>query len=164
MQIINDNIAAWLAATIIALLTIFSDKILERIRFSVNRADLRVKYFEELAMDISTYMFWVEVFHERYQKGWTDDPEDLAGVAGELNVAMTTLRKKEYVYRSWVRKYWGSVVATEFINLMNRVKSVDVATHAFNDPGNEDQKTTTLGRELDALRSSVEQWISRTNA
>ncbi len=164
MQIISDNIVAWLAATIIAFLTIFSDKILERIRFSLNRADLRVKYFEELAMDLSSYVFWVEVFHERYQRGWTNDPDDLAGVAGELNVAMTTLRKKEYDYRSWVRKYWGSDAAVQFVNLMNTVKAVDVATHAFNDPGKEDQKTTALGKELDALRSSVELWMSRTNA
>jgi hypothetical protein len=35
----------------------FSDKILGRIRFSPNRADLRIKYFEELALDLSTYMY-----------------------------------------------------------------------------------------------------------
>ena len=56
MHIITDNLVAWLAATIVALLTVFSDKILERIRFSLNRADLRVKYFEELAVDLSTYV------------------------------------------------------------------------------------------------------------
>src|SRR5258707_13257015 len=145
MHIITDNLAAWLAATIVALLTIFSDKILERIRFGLNRADLRVKYFEELAVDLSTYVFWVDVFHERYQKGWTDKPEDLSAIGGELNGAMITLRTKEYLYRSWVRKYWGSVAAAQFVVLMNTVKSVDVATHAFNDAGNEDQKTVILG-------------------
>ena len=105
MNIISDNLAAWLAATLVALLTVFSDRILERIRFGLNRADLRVKYFEDLATDLSTYVFWVEVFHERYQKKWTDDPEDLAGIVGRLNTAMVTLRTKEYVYRSWVRPF-----------------------------------------------------------
>jgi hypothetical protein len=61
-----------------------------------------------LALDLSSYIFWAEVYHERFQKGWTSDPEDLSAVAGELNVAMVTWRKKEYVYRSWVRRYIAS--------------------------------------------------------
>jgi hypothetical protein len=108
MGIVSDNVGAWLGATLVALLTVFSDKIIGRIRFRLNRADLRAKYFEELALDLSSYIFWAEVYHERFQKGWTSDPEDLSAVAGELNVAMVTWRKKEYVYRSWVRRYIAS--------------------------------------------------------
>ena len=114
MDIISNNIGAWLAASIVALLTIFSDKILERIRFRLNRADLRTKYFEELATDLSTFVFFSEIFHERYQKGWTNDAADLASVAGEFNDAITVLRKKEFVYRAWVRKYWGPAAAVQF--------------------------------------------------
>jgi len=57
MNIIRDKIGVWLATIIIALLTVFSDKILERIRFRLNIADLRTKYFEELAVNLSTYLF-----------------------------------------------------------------------------------------------------------
>jgi hypothetical protein len=47
MGIVSENVGAWLGATLVALLTVFSDKIIGRIRFRLNRADLRAKYFEE---------------------------------------------------------------------------------------------------------------------
>src|SRR5437870_793358 len=106
MNFVTDHIGTWLITSIVTLLTIFSDKIIERIRLAINKADLRVKYFEELAIDLSTYIFWAEVYLERFENEWTDDNDDLEALAGELNVAMTTLRKKEYVYKSWVNKYW----------------------------------------------------------
>src|SRR5271166_5155885 len=109
-NIFRDNIGAWLAATVVALMTVFSDKLLERIRFRVNRANLRAKYFEELAMDLSSYIFFAEIFCERYQKGWADDPADMGAIRDEVNGAVTTLRKKEFVYRSWVHRYWGDAM------------------------------------------------------
>jgi len=121
-NIIANNVGLWLAATIVALLTIFSDKILERIRFRLNRADLRTKYFEEQAVSLSAYLFYSEIFHERYQKGWADDPEDLAAIGGAINGAVTKLRKKEYVYRAWVRKYWGPAALEQFAQVLAAVK------------------------------------------
>ena len=158
-NIIVNNVGVWLAATIVAFLTIFSDKILERIRFRLNRADLRTKYFEELATDLSTYLFYSEIFHERYQKDWANDPEDLAAIGGAINGAITTLRKKEYVYRAWVRKYWGSTAVKQFGEVMAAVKSVDDAIHAFNDAGKEEEKTIELGKRLDTLRAKIDQWL-----
>ena len=108
MNIIGDKLGVWLATIIVALLTIFSDKILERIRFRLNVADLRTKYFEELAVNLSTYLFWSEIYHERHQKRWADNPDDMAAIGGNINAAVTTLTTKEYVYRAWVRRYWGS--------------------------------------------------------
>ena len=105
MHIFLDHIETWAAVTLVAVLTIFSDKILGSIRLRINRADLRVKYFEQLALDLSTYIFWAEIFLERFQREWANDAEDMEAVTGELNGALTTLRTKEYVYRSWVRKY-----------------------------------------------------------
>src|SRR5258705_9918565 len=125
MDIISNNVGTWAAGLMVTLLTIFSDKILGRIRFSLNRANVRVKYFEQLATDLSTYVFWVEVYCERFQRGWTDDLQDLEQIAGELNTAMTNLRKKEYVYLSWVHKYWGKKAAARFSDVMASVKSVD---------------------------------------
>jgi hypothetical protein len=42
------------------------------------------------------------------------------------------------------------------------VKSVDAATHAFNDAGDEDRKAANLGRELNVLRMKSEQRLSQT--
>jgi hypothetical protein len=148
----------------VALLTIFSDKILERIRFRLNRVDLRTKYFEELATDLSTYLFYAEIFHERYQKGWATDPEDLARIGDAINGAITTLRQKEYVYRAWVRKYWGSAKVEQLTQVMAAVKSADDAIHAFNDPGNEKEKTDELGKRLETLRARVDEWLSEPDA
>src|SRR5262249_19252430 len=145
-NIIAHNVGAWLAATVVALLTVFSDKILERIRFRLNRADLRTKYFEQLAKDLSTYLFYSELFHERYQKGWADDPEDLDRIGGAINGAITTLRENEYIYRAWVRKYWGEAKLEQFAEVMTALKSADDAIHAFNDRGNEKEKTAELGK------------------
>ena len=118
----------------------------------------------ELAEDLSTYLFYAELFHERYQKGWASDPEDLAAIGGAINGAVTTLRKKEYVYRAWVKKYWGSPAVEQFAQVMAAVKSVDDAVHAFNDAGNEKEKTDELGKRLDKLRAQVDQLLSQPGA
>lgn len=118
----------------------------------------------ELAVDLSTYLLYAELFHERYQKGWANDPEDLAAIGDEINGAVTTLRKKEYVYRAWVRKYWGSPAVEQFAQVMAAVKSVDDAVHAFNDAGNKKEKTNELGKRLDKLRAQVDQLLSQPGA
>jgi hypothetical protein len=164
VNIITKNVGAWLAATIVALLTIFSDKILERIRFRLNRANLRTKYFEELATDLSTYLFYSEIFHERYQKHWANNTADMDAIRGEINGAITTLRKKEYVYRAWVKRYWGSARTEPFAQVMAAVKSTDDAIHAFNDLGNEKEKTDELGKRLETLRARVDEWLSQPDA
>ncbi|HKM86399.1 MAG TPA: hypothetical protein VJW96_09340 [Terriglobales bacterium] len=161
MHIISDNIGAWLAATVVALMTVFSDKLLERIRFKLNRADLRTKYFEELAMDLSSYIFFAELFCERHQRKWANDPDDMGAIGGEVNEAVTILRKKEYVYRSWIRKYWDEARLKQFAEVMGAVKSVEDALHAFNDGGGEEEKTTVLARKLGELRTKAERWISQ---
>jgi len=132
--IFRDNVGAWLAAALVALLTVFSDKLLERIRFRLNRADLRAKYFEELAVDLSTHIFFAEIFCERYQKGWAGDAEDMASLGGEVNGAVTTLRKKEFVYRSWVHRYWGDKTVAQFAEVMAAVKAVHASEPSQENP------------------------------
>ena len=159
MNIIRDKLGVWLATIVVALLTIFSDKILERIRFRLNVADLRTKYFEELAINLSTYLFWSEIYHERHQKHWADNPDDMDAIGGNINAAVTTLTTKEYVYRAWVRRYWGSAAVKSFDEVIAAVKSVDDAIHAFNDAGKEEEKTIELGKRLDTLRAKIDQWL-----
>jgi hypothetical protein len=158
MEIITKNLGVWLASLIVALLTIFSDKILGRVRLSLNKADLRVKYFEQMANDLSTYIFWAEIFHECYVRNWLDE-DHIAGIGGEVNGAVTTLRTKEYVYRSWAKKYWNSEMADKFFDVMKTVKKVDDAIHEFNNEGNADVKTLALGKELDVLRNLSDDWL-----
>src|SRR5258705_4222474 len=106
MDIFTKHISTWLITSFISLLTIFSDKLLERIRFSLNRANARIKYYEELAKDLSSYIFYAEIYLERFERNEDDDPEDLGNIADAINSSMTKLRTYEYVYKSWISKYW----------------------------------------------------------
>jgi hypothetical protein len=162
MNIITEHLVAWLITVFITILTVFSDKIIERIRFGINKADLRIKYFEELATDLSRYIFWTDVYLERFEKNWTDDKDDLAGIAGELNTAMVTLREKEYVYKSWVTKYWTKAQQDAFFDIFDSVIKVDIATHLYNDPGSEKEKNKKLRDELELLQFKASNWLNKS--
>jgi hypothetical protein len=160
VQIVLDHIGTWLVATAVALLTIFSDRLLARIRFQLNRADLRVKQYEELAQDLSTYTFWVEVYQERYARGWTDDPDDLTAVADKMNEAMVALRTKQYVYWSWVKTYWGEMAVQDFTKVIEIIRKVDLRTHDFNDPQDWDKTAAKLAAELSDLRLVIDRFLT----
>ena len=48
---------------------------------------------------------------------------------------MVNLREKEYVYKSWVNKYWIKAQKDDFFEIFDSVKKVDLVTHLYNDPG-----------------------------
>jgi len=75
---------------------------------------------------------------------------------------MVAIRKKQYIYRWWVKKYWRRGSLARFDDLMDAAKSVDTAAHLFNDPGEMEKKTQILGRELDTLRRKYDEWLSQT--
>ncbi|HEX6740414.1 MAG TPA: hypothetical protein VF079_01300 [Sphingomicrobium sp.] len=163
MEIFADHLVAWLTAAVLGVLTVFSDRILERIRFRLNRADIRAKYFEELAIDLSCYLFYAAIFEERYRRGWADDPDDLSAVAGEVNSAIATIRKKEFVYRAWARKYWNQKAADGLVGVFLKLAMLDDAIHAFNDRGDVKKKVLELGNRLREAGTSVETWLVQTS-
>ena len=116
----------------------------------------RVRGLEERAVDLRRRV------HELGEHG-ADDPEDLERIGGAINGAITTLRENEYIYRAWVRKYWGEAKVEQFAEVMSTLKSVDDAIHAFNDRGNEEEKTAELGKRLGKLRAYVDSWLSKTD-
>jgi hypothetical protein len=111
-----------------------------------------------LALDLSAYLFYAELFHERHSRGWTKNPDDLGAIGGEVNRAVVTLRKKEYVYRSWAKRYWGREPETELVEVLAAVKASDDAVHLFND-GAHEEKIVLLGQRLVELRGKVERWL-----
>ena len=164
MNFLVQHIEALLATTVIGFISIFSDKILGRIRLRWNRADLRVKYYERLAKDLSRYIFFAELFHERHQREWASNPADMAAIGGEVNAAVVRLRINEYVYRAWVEKYWDSRGVERFAEVLDAVTATEDAIHAFNDEGQVAEKTTVLGRELARLRALSVRFLSGTDA
>ena len=161
MNVIFEHLQTWLILAFVGLLTAFSDKIVGRVRFALNRADLRSKYYEELARDLSTFVFYADLFHVRHIRGELHFG-DLPGIAGEVNQAFVTHKTKEYVYRSWIRRYWGEKQVEGFDSLMQAATAVYEASIEFNEKGNEHRKTEALGRCLIVLKSSVDRWLSKT--
>ena len=116
----------------IAVLGAFSSYITESIKFALNRANLRVKQYEELAADLSAYIFWAELNTEFIEHDWTTKPTMSELVKG-YNDSLVMVRKKEFVYLSWIRKYWGQTEADQFESVMASVREFDLAIHALND-------------------------------
>lgn len=163
MGILIEHLETWLVVAIVALLSVFSDKLIGRIRFAINRADLRSKYYEKLALDLSTFLFYTDLFHLRYVRGELD-VDDLSAIAGEVNGSYVTLKTKEYVYRSWVRRYWSESGLLQFDTVMKLALDVYQAIIEFNVQGSEPEKTEKLGHHLDALRRDVDTWLLKLDA
>ena len=159
MANIAEHLETWVALTMVALLTVFSDKIIGRIRRALNRADLRSKYFEELAADLSSFVFYADLFHLRHVRGEAHF-EDVPSIGEEVNVAYVTLKKKEYVYRSWVRRYWTQSELVNFLGVFEAVEHVYEVLIDFNESGDESAKIEALGNRLAVVRGRVESWLS----
>ncbi len=124
--------ATWLVAFLLAILGLFSGRITESIRFALNRADLRTTQYEELATEISQYIFSAELCTEFIGSSSTTK-ETLTELVTEYNVNITKLRKKEFVYSAWIQKFWGKSQADKFEQFMNSVRAYDTAIHSIND-------------------------------
>jgi len=121
----------WLVAFIIAILGLFSSRIIESIRVALNRADLRIKQYEELASDISQYIFVAEYNTEMIENNWTSR-QTIIDMVKEYNESITSLRKKEFIYLSWIQKYWSKKEILQYEAFMNSVKDFDSALHLLN--------------------------------
>jgi hypothetical protein len=123
---------AWLVGVIFAFLSIFSSKITENVKLALNRADLASKYYEELALDLSEYRFEAELMVESVERGWTK-ADLLQTLVKDYNESITKLRKKEWVYQSWMRRYWGEQQIKAFTQCMDAVRAFDREAHNLND-------------------------------
>lgn len=128
----EDQAATWFIGALIALLTAFSSRIVESVKFALNRADLRAKNYEELSIDLSEFVFSAELNHEFLANDWTTR-ETLTGLIKEYNDSITKIRKKEYVYSAWIEKYWGKKYLRDFSTVMGLIKAFDKIIHSLND-------------------------------
>jgi len=51
----------------------------------------------------------------------------------EYNTSITTLRKNEFVYSAWIKKYWDKEELAKFDGFMVSVHKFDQAVHSLND-------------------------------
>lgn len=149
-----DQAGAWFIGTILALLGVFSGRLVETIKFALNRADLRTKYYEEMAIDISHYVFLAELYTKYSLSKWADK-EWKGGLASEYDELMNNIRQKEYVYLSWLHRYWGEKKAHTFVLTMDKIKAVDEAIIRFNESGDEKAKSAQLESAFRSLEKAV---------
>jgi hypothetical protein len=128
----RSQTATWLVAFLIGILTIFSSKLSENIKFAVNKADLRTKYYEELVSDVSEFNFEAEFWAEEVRHNRTTEPS-LKQTVSEYDTSITKLRKKEWVYQSWIKRYWEEKQAAAFSQYVSTVKAFDLEAHSLND-------------------------------
>jgi hypothetical protein len=128
---IKDNFATLLITTTVAIITVFSDKIVGDIKFAVNRANLRTAHFEKMAADISNYAFFAENVTEYYDQGWTTK-SSLEKVVPPYNDAIVTLRKQEYITLALLHRFWGRDDVRRFAEVMESVREIDTHIHSLN--------------------------------
>lgn len=124
--------AAWLGTFLIGILTLFSGYITESVKNALNRANLRTSQYETLATEISAYIFSAELNTEFIEKDLATS-KTMAELITEYNQSITTLRKKEFVYSAWIKKFWDSSQMSKFEAFMKTVAEFDTAIHSLND-------------------------------
>jgi hypothetical protein len=132
LESFRTQMATWIVGVLIALLTVFSSKLVESVKFGLNKADLRAKNYEELSMDLSEFMFSAEISHEFLSHNWTTR-DSFGEVVKDYNRAITNIRKKQYVYMAWLTKYWPGETVGEFKEIFDQIRSFDGILHELND-------------------------------
>lgn len=130
-ETLKEKIVTLIIPAVIALLTIFSDKIVEQVKLSVNRANLRTSHYERLSSEISFFAFASENVTEYYENGWTTK-SSLEAIVPDYNNAITSLRKNEYVTFGLLHRFWEKGDVERFQRIMETVKKIDVQIHSMN--------------------------------
>jgi hypothetical protein len=115
----------------VSVFAVFSANITDRIKFALNTADLRTKYFEEFAENLSAFDFEAELVVEYLGDGFTD-LDSWTSFTKEYNPLITTLRTKEYVYLAWIGRYWDKKRVDDVETAYTAVKTFDSAIHSLN--------------------------------
>jgi hypothetical protein len=131
---------AWFVGLVLAVLGAFSARIVENVKFGLNRADARAKYYEEMAVDISHFVFIIDrLFNVYYGGKWVSN-EDKSAIAIEYNEVMNKISRKEYLYRSWLQRFWSKDVAKAFTRTMEKIRNVDRVLIRLNEDSESPQK------------------------
>jgi len=157
-----------LAAIVIGLIAVFSDKLIGRIRLALNRADMRVEQYEKMALTLGEFVFLVQLEYEYRYNRWDAPGKDPSWtlIDDQYKDAINKVRKNEFVYRSWVNKYWDKNQLQEFDRIMKLIiENVDPAIHALKDENEQrDDVLKKLEESSVDLRNRVKEWLVKSEA
>jgi hypothetical protein len=152
-----DQAGTWFIGVVLALLGVFSGRLVESIKFALNRADLRAKYFEQLAVDLSSFVFAIDRITKVYYGPWVGDDGKRA-IAEFYDESMNKLCSQEYVYLSWLQHYWNQRMVDAFVRTMDKVRAVDellIELNAMADPRPRIGDLTKIYRELQTAAQAL---------
>jgi hypothetical protein len=147
---LRTQTATWFVGVLIAILSLFSSKLTDTIKAALNRADLRTNSFEQIARDLSEYVFVTELVQEYLQGGFTGAAA-IEPTVKDYTDSITKLRKNELVYRSWLARYWSARDLNTFSRVMNDVRGLDHVVHELN--GELDLIARKKKEEIDGTRA-----------
>jgi hypothetical protein len=135
----------WVTTTLLAILTLFSQTIVDRVKTGLNIADLRAKYYEKMAGDFSTLGFDAQSIIDDYSEavepgqGKQIGPKFLDMLVTGYNNALDTVRKNEYIYRLWINTYYRTRwlffrtnALERYDTLLSSIYRLDDAIHSMN--------------------------------
>jgi hypothetical protein len=159
MRIANslaDQAGIWFVSLVVGLLGVFSARLVGKVKFALNRADLRTKYYEELATELSTFIFAVDRLVKVYYKAsWLTDADKTA-MSAEYDQAMNKISRKEYVYLSWLHHYyWGNKTRKAFALTMGAIRDVDSTLIALGELKENSDRSDAIQR-LEAQFSNLQ--------
>jgi len=162
---IKSNLVTAIITTLVAIVTLFSDKIVGDIKFELNKADLRVSSYEKFTASISTFVFNAENVAGFYQNG-TTTKTSLHLVVDPYNTSIDDIRKQEYITYGILTRFWTKDDIGRFEKMMETVKRIDLQIHALNpeaeliENGKEDHAdpkiTAPIVKQLNALNRELE--------
>ena len=151
---VKQHFVTFMTTLVTGVLAACSGCIVEQVKFSLNKADLRTKQYEGMALEVSKFVFATELSEEFLDNNWTRK-KTIEWLIGDYNAAITKLRQNEYVYMQWLAHYWSQEKVDEFKSLMVEVKAIDKIIHKLNDELDKfvDEKTAAKYERLDAART-----------
>ena len=174
LQQFLDRGAAWFIGVVFLFLGLFSSRLAEKVKFALNRADLRTKNYEELAVELSHFVFIIDrIIKVEIEGTWAQKSGDAGEIFGAINAeydeTMNTICRKEYVYRSWLQRYWNKGKVAAFEQVMTAIRTVDEALIGWNEWGadesqrhreaNKDRVVGAVKSAYDRLQKSVHEFL-----
>lgn len=160
LETIQKDATTWFVGALISILAVFSGFITERIKFAINKANLRSQYFEQIALSLSAFIFHAELIQEFQTERWTDS-ELYKQIVTDYNKLITEIRSKNYIFSSWIATYWQPSRTQLLEDVFEAVKAVDKNVHSFNDGNRTPEKIQQLLTSLEKLRPLAHSLLSK---
>ena len=153
---LKSETATWFSAVVIATVAALVPQITESVKLNINRSDLRSQLYENLASDLSEYLFYCQSFMELLESGVTQK-ESLDQVIPDYNRAVVEISKKEFVYGAQLNRAWGKEAAADFPVLMESIEAFDSALRELNSEFVTVRSGRSLRMDPNVIRQSLPQ-------